>query len=350
MKRKLLLFLIISLVIFLPSCASSTATIQYAPGPPLKICTTISPIYCITADVVATREKISVEQIIPPTKNIDEYNMGDEEYKYYSQFNMVIINGMGLDNEIAERLKNLNPNIKICDASLGIDPIIDENGEKNKKIWSSPLNQLIMYQNIANAIMEIDKLPVEDKLDEKTKNDRINNNEAIIKEYKTRFAYIEDLLKNDITVEKSIAPKADLQNLKSKEKIKKDEKQNNENNQEAESNKEEKTENTNKLENKLEIEEETKNIILEKINIKTSKNAFVKDDSFDYLLRDCSIKKSQTSENSIEIGSIETDSNSSNKCLLSDIMKQKEIMPNTAEKTSKYNITKLKLYFGENSK
>ncbi len=341
MKRKLLLFLIISLVIFLPSCASNTTTIQYAPGPQLKICTTISPIYSITADVVATREKIAVEQIISASKNIEEYNIGDKEYKYFSQFDMVIINGMGLDNEIAERLKNLNPNIKICDASIGIDPIIEENGEKNQKIWSSPLNQLIMYQNIANAIMEIDKMPITNQ-DDKVKESTIKNNEAIIKEYKTRFLYMENLLKNDITVEKTIAPRADLQNLQSNNKSSKQE---NKKDDVKESSKEEKTNI-----DKLSIEEETKNKILEKIKIKTSKKAIVKDDSFDYLLRDCSIEKSATAENSIEIGNFETDKDSNKKCLLKNIMQQQEIMPNTAEETVKYNMKKLKFYFGENKK
>lgn len=345
MKRKLLLFLIISLVIFLPSCASSTTTIQYAAGPPLKICTTISPIYSITADVVATREKVSVEQIIPPNKSIEEYNIGDEEYKYYSQFNLIVINGMGLDNEIAERLKNLNPKIKICDASVGIEPIINEKGEKNQKIWSSPLNQLIMYQNIANAVMEIDQMPVDSK-DVKSKESTIKNNEAIIKEYQTRFSYIENLLKEDITVEKNIAPKADLQNLKAnKSSSKKEQSQQDETVQVQEENQEEnKDEDT----NKLVIEEDTKNIILNKTKINTSKKAFTQDDSFDYLLRDCSIEKTTSPENSIELGSIETDNNANNKCLLKDIMKQKEIMPNTVEKTSEYNMKKLKLYFGEN--
>ena len=286
--------------------------IQYAEGPSIKICTTISPIYSITADVVSTREKIAVVQMFPSAKNIEDYKMGEAEYTYYSNFDLVIINGMGLDNEIAERLKNINPNIKICDASLGIDPIIDENGEKNKKIWSSPLNQLIMYQNIANEIMEIDKMPLVVTKENEQPNEATikqnktitNNNEAIVKEYKTRFLYFEDLLKNDITVEKSIAPKADLQNLQS--------------------NKEKK--------------------------IKTSKKAIVKDDSFDYLLKDCSIEKAQSKDNSIEIGNYETDSDSTNKCLLKDIAKQEEIMPNTAEETVKYNMKKLKFYFGENKK
>lgn len=340
MKRKLLLFLIISLVIFLPSCASNTTTIQYASGPPLKICTTISPIYSITADVVATREKVSVEQIIPPTKSIEEYNIGDEEYKYYSQFNLIVINGMGLDNEIAERLKNLNPKIKICDASVGIEPIINEKGEKNQKIWSSPLNQLIMYQNIANAVMEIDKMPVDNK-DGKVNEETVKNNEAIVKEYQTRFSYMENLLKEDITVEKNIAPKADLQNLKTNKSSKKESTQKDETVQEEPANENEEI-------NKLKIEEDIKDIILKKTKINTSKKAFTQDDSFDYLLRDCSIEKVTTSENSIELGSLETDNNSNNKCLLKDIMKQREIMPNTVEKTSEYNMKKLKLYFGEN--
>ena len=319
--------------------------IQYAEGPSIKICTTISPIYSITADVVSTREKIAVVQMFPSAKNIEDYKMGEAEYTYYSNFDLVIINGMGLDNEIAERLKNINPNIKICDASLGIDPIIDENGEKNKKIWSSPLNQLIMYQNIANAIMEIDKMPLVVTKENEQPNEATikqnktitNNNEAIVKEYKTRFLYFEDLLKNDITVEKSIAPKADLQNLQSnKEKNKKET---------VQGSKEEKTNI-----DKLQITEETKKEILDQIKIKTSKKAIVKDDSFDYLLKDCSIEKAQSKENSIEIGNFETDSDSNNKCLLKDIAKQEEIMPNTDEETVKYNMKKLKFYFGENKK
>ena len=309
--------------------------IQYAEGPSIKICTTISPIYSITADVVSTREKIAVVQMFPSAKNIEDYKMGEAEYTYYSNFDLVI----------KLLLKNINPNIKICDASLGIDPIIDENGEKNKKIWSSPLNQLIMYQNIANAIMEIDKMPLVVTKENEQPNEATikqnktitNNNEAIVKEYKTRFLYFEDLLKNDITVEKSIAPKADLQNLQSnKEKNKKET---------VQGSKEEKTNI-----DKLQITEETKKEILDQIKIKTSKKAIVKDDSFDYLLKDCSIEKAQSKENSIEIGNFETDSDSNNKCLLKDIAKQEEIMPNTAEETVKYNMKKLKFYFGENKK
>ncbi len=160
MKNK---FFIIVLLFFsslmLPSCTSSTNTVVYAPGPPLRICATISPVYIITADLVNTRRNIALEQIIPTDADAKTFTIAEDKLAYFAGFDICVINGFGIDNHVADRLSKINPKIKIVDSSKGIEPFMidSDSGEiPNPYIWNSPVCNAVQYRNIAAEIVKLD--------------------------------------------------------------------------------------------------------------------------------------------------------------------------------------------------
>lgn len=321
MNKIKLLLIIISVALSLASCAPSASTIYYAPGPNLKICATISPVYSIASEVITTRQNIALEQIIPPGKTPEDYNLSDAEYQYYSSFDLCLINGLGYDNKIADRLKEINPKITVCVVADQILPIKNSDGTENPYIWTSPLNQLIMYKNIANAVITKDKFP---NADDKT-SQAYKDYTAAVKEYQARFEYIEKRLLRIIkNIEDPKTPdtrqtfdSADQSDQYFSVSISKD------------------------------ILEELESVM----KISSEKKAVGDIPKFAYLLRDCGIKGASASEQGgVKISPCGLDrqiSSGEDICLLSDIMLVKEIMPDTCAKITKINIAELRSKFAK---
>ena len=173
MIKKLFLLFLATLAIFsLSACTAGQKTVTYAPGPKIKICVTISPLYVMTADLINTRRNIFLEQIVPSDADISNFNLSDEQVTYFSSFDICIINGLGLDEQIAEKLSQANPKLIILNTSEGIEPILKDNGEPNPYIWLSPICSTLQIKNIAQLISEKDIIVLNEKEKEKLEKEK----------------------------------------------------------------------------------------------------------------------------------------------------------------------------------
>lgn len=163
-RIKILLFLLLPLL-FISGCTRNTKTVVYADGPNIKIYVTSPNLYVITADIINTRRKISLEQISELKTDGNELS-GDFNAQKYADAQLCIINGMGYDDKIGEELKAINPKIEILDASKGIMPLENDSDMQGKSplyTFLSPICTAIQYRNIASKIVEMDHFPKNSK-------------------------------------------------------------------------------------------------------------------------------------------------------------------------------------------
>lgn len=319
--NKLILLLVAAASIILAGCTGRNDTIYYAPGPRLKICATISPVYSMTAGMISTRQNLSLEQIIPPGETPSGYSLTNEEIDYYSSFDVCVISGMGYDDFVSDKLRAKNPKIQICNASEGIEPITLPDGKPNPYVWNSPVNQAMMLKNIGNFMIERDKT---EKKDEK-KGLPYGPTYA---EYSSRFTFITNALAGENP--RITKPKKASQG----------------------------TEGEGKPEDGKSQAAKSSNIatygaasakIREFSRAGVAGKAVCPGGEYDYLLRDCGITvlpKGEQSKDAIVVAT-EGEQAPEGACLLSDVMREKKIMPDTCVNTTLQNISEIKRKFGE---
>jgi len=94
-------------------------------------------------------ENSLVSSIYPDGVNIDKYEFTDKQIKDYSKKDMFIYMGLTNDTNQAVTFLNKNKNIRIIDASFGM-----QYKYKEDELWLNPSNLLMISQNIKNGLAE----------------------------------------------------------------------------------------------------------------------------------------------------------------------------------------------------
>ena len=140
MKKKILLTVLIS-IIFLTGCFKRDKMED------IDIITTIYPIEYITNRLYG--ENSNINSIYPREINTKDFKLTKKLLKDYSNKDLLIYNGESEEREMAKSLLNKNKNLKIIDASYGVDL-----SYSTKNIWLNPSNTLMIAQNIRNELEE----------------------------------------------------------------------------------------------------------------------------------------------------------------------------------------------------
>ncbi len=151
-------FLSLIIVLFLSLPVASAA------GNGLKIVTTTFPIYQLTKNITFGAKGISVDIIIQSTAGCPHgYNLTPADARKTSYADMIVINGLGLDNHLAMRAPQKDS--KIVDTSFGIDGLLNSGGEHNR-LHRAPLNPHLFASPRRYALMLdiiLDELVLRDK-------------------------------------------------------------------------------------------------------------------------------------------------------------------------------------------
>lgn len=146
----------------------------------LKILTSFLPIYIFTANIVNGVDGVSVDVLLPPEgAGPHGYHLTPTDIKKIEEANVIVINGFGLESFLEDKLKNINPKIKIIVASEGITSLPDsfagegyhgeeeEEGETHEKehehgvwnphVWVDPWLAAEEVKTISAKLGEIDK-------------------------------------------------------------------------------------------------------------------------------------------------------------------------------------------------
>lgn len=130
----------------------------------INIITTIYPLEYLTNSIYG--QSSIVNSIYPDDVNVDSYKLTDKQIKDTSEKDLFIYMGLTKDSDIAVELININKNLKLIDATFGM-----EYKQDISELWLNPSNLLMILQNIKNGLDEyIDnaylKLEINDKFND----------------------------------------------------------------------------------------------------------------------------------------------------------------------------------------
>ena len=94
-------------------------------------------------------ENAVINSIYPDDTNVDNYTFTDKQIRDNSKKDLFIYMGKTKDSDIAITYLNNNKNLKLIDASFGMEY---KNGEE--ELWMNPSNLLMIAENIRNGLDE----------------------------------------------------------------------------------------------------------------------------------------------------------------------------------------------------
>lgn len=112
----------------------------------INIVTTNYPIEYITNKLYGDNSEVF--NMYPAGVSQDDYKLTDKQLKDYSRNDLLIYNGAkSTTRDYAKTMLNLNKNLKIIDASYGIDSY-----NTYSDVWLNPSNFLMLAQNVKNEL------------------------------------------------------------------------------------------------------------------------------------------------------------------------------------------------------
>ncbi len=124
----------------------------------LKIITTILPMYWFTKAIVGNTQDVII--LIPPGTEVHEYQGNPENVQAIAQGDILIKNGLGLEEFLTNTIKNSGNNkLNIVDASQGIKPITESSDhndqEGNPHVWLDPILAKKEVENIRDGLIKV---------------------------------------------------------------------------------------------------------------------------------------------------------------------------------------------------
>ncbi|MFN6517073.1 MAG: metal ABC transporter substrate-binding protein [Nostoc sp. CreGUA01] len=150
--------------------AASTPTVQQVKT---KVVTTFLPIYLFTKAVAGN--VADVEILVPPGTEVHEYQATPENVKAIATANVLVKNGLGLEEFLEDTVKNAqNSKLTEIDASKGIKPLNEispvvktakneedhdhdhDHAQGNPHVWLDPVLAKQQVTNIRNGLIAAD--------------------------------------------------------------------------------------------------------------------------------------------------------------------------------------------------
>lgn len=150
---RIISILVLSLFVF-SGCANNAATQTQNNG--TNIVTSFYPLYIFTKNIVKDIPDVNVVNMTEPqTGCLHDYQLVPADLKTLEKADIFVINGAGMEafmDKVMEQQKDL----KVVEASKGIELLKDENGEVNPHVWVSISGAIEEVNNIANGLAEYD--------------------------------------------------------------------------------------------------------------------------------------------------------------------------------------------------
>ncbi|MEA5506055.1 metal ABC transporter substrate-binding protein [Halotia wernerae UHCC 0503] len=149
--------------------AQEAASTPSVPSEKTKVVTTFLPIYLFTKAVVGDAADVAI--LVPPGTEVHEYQATPENVKAIATANVLVKNGLGLEEFLKDTVKNAqNPKLTEIDASKGIKPLNEispiettttqekehEHAEGNPHVWLDPVLAKQQVTNIRDGLIAAD--------------------------------------------------------------------------------------------------------------------------------------------------------------------------------------------------
>lgn len=126
----------------------------------LKVLASTFPVYQITRNITEGYAGVDVELMIPATLGCPhDYSLTPGDMKKIAAADVLVINGLGLEEFLGAPVDRANPTIKIIDSSSGVENALPEEGGHggvNAHIFTSPTISAQMAQRIAYGLADAD--------------------------------------------------------------------------------------------------------------------------------------------------------------------------------------------------
>ena len=144
----------------------------------IKVVTSIAPLAYFIEHIGGSR--VDITTLIPPGGNPHTYEPTPQQMNILSKADLFVKVGSGIEFELMwmKRIEGLNKTMRVCDASKGIsfidveeddyghehkkgyeqehEDVRSRHGRKDPHIWLSPVNAVIIAENIRNSLAEAD--------------------------------------------------------------------------------------------------------------------------------------------------------------------------------------------------
>ncbi|MBN1864321.1 MAG: zinc ABC transporter substrate-binding protein [Victivallales bacterium] len=148
---------------------------------PRVLCTTF-PIYHATRNVVEGRKGVDVGLLLPANLGCPhDYSLTPADMQQIQKADVLVINGLGMEEFVGRPLQRANPKIKVVDSSKGIPGLIEQEGHHhhhhdeadghddeeeddhdadrhhfNPHLFASPKTLALVVMNIADGLSGVD--------------------------------------------------------------------------------------------------------------------------------------------------------------------------------------------------
>lgn len=137
----------------------------------INIITTIYPLEYAISNLYG--QSSTINSIYPDDINTDTYKLTEKQIKDNSEKDLFVYMGLTSDSDIAVKLINQNRDLKLIDATFGM-----EYKQDVSELWLNPANLLMILQNIKNGLDEyIDNAYLKLEIDEKYKEIKLDLSE-----------------------------------------------------------------------------------------------------------------------------------------------------------------------------
>lgn len=140
--KKILITILITITLI-----TTTGCIKRDKMEDIDVITTIYPIEYVMNRLY--RDNAAITSIYPRGITINDYEFTNKQIEDFSKKDLFIYNGESDERQYATTMLNMNQNLKIIDASYGIDTTYS-----TTDIWLNPSNILMIAQNIRNELKE----------------------------------------------------------------------------------------------------------------------------------------------------------------------------------------------------
>ena len=161
MKKISALICAIAMLVSLSACGSSGPSASSASSSSsgdMVVAATTYPVYLFTTAVVGDVGGVSVEQVITDKVScIHDYTLTVPQMKILEKADVVVENGAGFENFMADALASSKAAVVDCSAGISLLKMTEDGQEEDDPhIWMSPANAELMLKNIAAGLSAAD--------------------------------------------------------------------------------------------------------------------------------------------------------------------------------------------------
>ena len=132
----------------------------------ITINTTIYPISYIIERLYGNYSTIN--SIYPNGVDIDNYEFTDKQLNDFAEGKVFIYNGISNEKQVARKLININPELKIIDVAYGLK--VEYGSDDSSELWLSPNNYLMLATTLKNNLTDyIDNNYIKDEIEKNYK-------------------------------------------------------------------------------------------------------------------------------------------------------------------------------------